>query len=169
MPEIAYLVRGFLTVRSSPLRVPLAGSLTLRPDLGAGRFTGSLTLTPSTASRTVLGISLFSSTVEITADAPVTGRLSEDVGLFATVTVGAVIRAVRVLGWTVIGGGSCRTAGHATVPLRSAPGFRLDRGGRLTGRYDRPPFTGCGWATRLVNLLAAGPGNTVVIDLIPVT
>jgi len=75
MPEIAYLVRGFFTVRSSPLRVPLAGALTLRPDLGSGRFTGNLTLTPSTVNRAV----------------------------------------------------SCRTAGQATVPLRSAPGFRLDQ------------------------------------------
>ena len=167
MPEIAYTVRGFLTVRRSPLRVPLNGSLTLEPDLGSGRFTGSLTLAPSTASRNVLGLSLFSSTVQIMAESAVSGRVSEDIGVLATVTVGAVIEAVRVLGWTVIGSSSCRTAAHATVPLRSGPGFRLDRGGRLTGSYDRPPFTGCGWATSLVNMLVAGPGNTVVIDLVP--
>jgi len=34
--------------------------------------------------------------------------------------------------------------------------------------YDRPPFTGCGWITPLVNLEAAGPGNAVPIDLLPV-
>jgi len=53
------------------------------------------------------------------------------------------------------------------VPLRSRPGFDLERGGRLAGRYQRPPFTGCGWITPLVNLLVAGPGNAAVIDLIP--
>jgi hypothetical protein len=54
------------------------------------------------------------------------------------------------------------------VPLSgSKPGFNLERGGRLVGRYHRPPFTGCGWITPFVNLLVAGPGNAVVIDLIP--
>jgi hypothetical protein len=43
----------------------------------------------------------------------------------------------------------------------------LERGGRVAGRYQRPPFTGCGWSTPLVNLLVAGPGNAAVIDLIP--
>jgi hypothetical protein len=53
------------------------------------------------------------------------------------------------------------------VPLRSKPGFNLERGGHLVGRYHRPPFTGCRWITPFVNLLVAGPGNAVVIDLIP--
>jgi hypothetical protein len=85
----------------------------------------------------------------------------------ATVTVDAVITAVRAAGWTLINGGSCRTAAHAIVPLRSRPGFDLEQGGRLVGRYRRPPFTGCGWMAPLVNLLVVGPGNAVVIDLIP--
>jgi len=67
----------------------------------------------------------------------------------------------------LIGAGACRTATHAVVPLRSRPGFDLERGGRVVGRYHRPPFTGCGWITPVVNLLIAGPGNAVVIDLIP--
>ena len=62
---------------------------------------------------------------------------------------------------------SCRTATHAVVPLRSKPGFDLERGGRLAGRYYRPPFTGGGRITPLVNLLAAGAGNAAVFDLIP--
>jgi hypothetical protein len=47
------------------------------------------------------------------------------------------------------------------------PGFDLERGGRLGGAYDRPPFTGYGWMTPLVNLVAAGSGNAVFIDLLP--
>ena len=46
--------------------------------------------------------------------------------------------------------------------------LRAERGGRLAGRYHRPPFTGCGRITPLVNLLVSGPGNAAVIDLIPV-
>jgi hypothetical protein len=55
------------------------------------------------------------------------------------------------------------------VPLRSRPGFDMADGGRLAGRYQRPPFTGCGWLTPVINLLVAGPGNAAVIDLIPIT
>ena len=154
-------------MRRSPLRVPLRGSLTLQHDPGSGRFTGNLVLDPSTATRSFLGVRLVSSTVQITAGSPVTGRIGADGAIIATVTVQAVITAARVAGWTLISGGSCRTRTHATVPLRSGPAFPLEQGGQLTGRYDRPPFTGCGWVTPLVNLLISGPGNTVVIDLRP--
>jgi hypothetical protein len=55
------------------------------------------------------------------------------------------------------------------VPLRSKPGFKLERGGRLVGRYYRPPFAGCGWVTPFVNLSVAGPGNAAVVDLLPLS
>jgi len=167
MREIAYAVRGFLTVRRDSLRVPLAGSLTVHADQDSGLFSGDLALQQATVSRAVLGAGLFGATVQIQAESPVIGRVDDEGQMFATVTVDAVIAAVRAAGRTVISGGSCRTATSAVVPLRSRPGFDLERGGRLAGRYQRPPFTGCGWITPLVNLLVAGPGNAVVIDLIP--
>jgi hypothetical protein len=167
MREITYVVRGFLTVRKASSRVPLTGSLDVRADPGSGRFTGHLVLHPSAVTRTVLGVRLFSATVHVVADSPVTGGVDDQSRMSGTVTVEAVIAAVRVAGWTLISGGSCRTATAAIVPLSSRPGFDLEQGGRLVGRYDRPPFTGCGWLTPLVNLLVAGPGNAVVIDLIP--
>ena len=169
MREIVYGVRGFLTVRKDSLRVPLRGSLTVHADTDSGLFSGDLVLHQSTISRTVLGTSLFSATVKIEAEPPVIGRVDDEGRMFAAVTVDAVMTAVHAAGRRLIGGGSCRTATQATVPLRSKPGFNLERGGRLVGRYHRPPFTGCGWITPLVNLLVAGPGNAVVIDLIPLT
>ncbi|HEY7259907.1 MAG TPA: hypothetical protein VH589_00270, partial [Trebonia sp.] len=101
--------------------------------------------------------------------APVAGQIDEQGRMSATVTVDAVLTAVRLAGWTLIDGGSCRTATHAVVPLCSRPGFDMARGGRLAGRYRRPPFTGCGRLTAIVNLLVAGSGNAAVIDLIPGT
>jgi len=167
MREIGYAVRGFLTVRNDSVRVPLSGSLTVQADPGSGLFSGDLLLHESTISRTVLGVSLYSATVQITAESPVIGRVDDQGRLFATVTVDAVIAAVYAAGRSLLGGGSCRTATCAVVPLRSRPGFSLERGGRLAGRYYRPPFTGCGWPTPLVNVLVTGPGNAAVIDLIP--
>ena len=167
MREIAYVVRGFLTVRRDSLRVPLSGSLTVRADPDSGLFSGDLTLHPATINRAVLGASLFSATVQIEAESPVIGKVDPEGRMFAAVTVDAVIATAHAAGRPLISDGSCRTATHAVVPLRSKPGFDLERGGRLVGRYHRPPFTGCGWITPLVNLLIAGSGNAVVIDLIP--
>jgi hypothetical protein len=167
MQEIAYTVRGFLTVRRGSLRVPLNGSLAVYADLDFGLLTGDLVLRQSSVSRTLLGTSLFSATVQIMAESPVIGRIDHEGRLSATATVDAVIDAAHAVGQTLISGGSCRTATHAIVPLRSKPGFQLERGGRLAGKYYRPPFTGCGWITPLVNLVAAGSGNAAVIDLIP--
>jgi hypothetical protein len=167
MGDIAYRVRGFLTVRRDSLRVPLRGSLTVHENPDSALFTGDLVLGQSTISRTVLGARLFSATVQIEAGSPITVRVDEEGRLFATVRVDAVMTAVRAAGRTLLSGGSCRTATQAVVPLCSRPGFDLAHGGRLACRYDRPPFTGCGWLTPLVNLLVAGSGNAVVIDLIP--
>ena len=167
MREIGYAVRGFLTVRNDSVRVPLSGSLAVHADPGSGLFCGDLVLDRSTISRAVLGASLYRATVQITARSPVIGRIDDQGRLFAAVSVDAAIAAVHAAGRSLLGGGSCRTATSAVVPLRSRPGFRLERGGRLVGRYYRPPFTGCGWMTPIVNVLVAGPGNAAVIDLIP--
>jgi hypothetical protein len=169
MREIAYVVRGFLTVRRDSLRVPLSGSLTVRADPDSGLFSGDLTLHPATINRVVLGASLLSATVQIEAESPVIGRVDPEGLMFAAVTVDAVIATAHAAGRALISDGSCRTATHAVVPLRSKPGFDLERGGRVVGRYHRPPFTGCGRITPLVNLLIAGSGNAAVIDLIPRT
>jgi hypothetical protein len=167
MDEITYAVRGFLTIRRHSLRAPLSGSLTLHVDRDARSFTGDLDLGQSAISRTVLGASVLRATVQIMAESPVTGRFDRENRLSATVTVNAAIIGVRTCGRTLLRGGRCRTATHAVVPMRSQPGFDLALGGRLAGEYSRPPFTGCGWITPVINLLAAGPGNAVVIDLIP--
>jgi hypothetical protein len=169
MREIAYEVRGFLTVRRDSLRIPLSGSLALHADTDTGLFTGDLVLHQSAIDRTVLGARLVGATVQIMAGSPVIGGVDQEGRLFAAVMVDAVITDVRAAGRIWLSDGSCRTATYAVVPLRSRPGFNLERGGRVAGRYHRPPFTGCGWITPLVNLLVAGPGNAVVIDLIPLT
>lgn len=67
--------------------------------------------------------SLFSATVQITAESAVIGRVDHESQMFATVTVDAIIAAVHAAGRTLLSGGSCRTATHAIVPLRSKPGF----------------------------------------------
>ena len=167
MHEVAYAVEGFLTVRNSPLRVPLSGSLTVHADLDSGLFTGDLALDPSTISWAVPGGALLCATVQITAASPAIGQIDREGRLTAMATVDAVIADVRAAGQTLVSGGSCRTATQALVPLRSGPGFSLERGGRLEGTYQRPPFTGCGLMTPLINLVISGSGNGIVIDLTP--
>lgn len=167
MPEIACTVRGFLSVRRSSLRIPVRGSLAIHADPGSGVFTGELALGQTGLRRVVLGFRVLDVAVRITAESPVVGHVDPDGRLVAAVAVNAVLDTVHLCGRTVLSGGRCRTSTHAVVPLCSRPGFDLARGGRLTGHYQRPPFAGGGWITPLVNLLAAGPGNAIAIDLIP--
>jgi hypothetical protein len=167
MEEIAYRVRGFLTIRGNSLRVPVSGSLKVHSDPTSGLFTGDFALGQSDVSRIVLGARLVHATVQITPESPVIGHIDAEGRLFATVTVNAVITRLEAGGQTLISGDSCRTATHAVVPLRSAAGFDMKQGGRLAGTYYRPPFRGCGWITSVINLLASGPGNSAVIDLLP--
>ncbi len=133
MQEIAYVVQGFLTVRSSPLRVPLNGSLAVRADPGSGAFTGDLVLDPSIVSWGVRGGTLLRLTVQITAESQAAGQVDHEGRLSAMVSVDAVIADARVAGRRLISGNSCRTASHAIVPLGWEPGFDLGRGGRLRG------------------------------------
>jgi hypothetical protein len=166
MAEVTYAVRGFLTVRRDRLRVGLRGSLVLRVDPHTGLFTGPLELRETSLTRRVLGAALLA-TVRITPESPVIGGPGPGGGVVAVVCVSADITAVLLAGHA-LPAGSCHTATEAVVPLRSGPGFDLERGGRLAGRYQRPAFTGDGWLTRAVNLTAAGPGNTAVVDLTPI-
>ena len=95
MHEIAYDVRGFITVRHDSSRVPLRGSLAVRADLDSGLFTGDLVHRQSTIGRTVLGARLFSPTVHIVAESPVIGRLDGEGRMVATAMVDAVIVLAR--------------------------------------------------------------------------
>jgi hypothetical protein len=167
MPELAYSVRGFLTVRRSPVRIPLRGSLRLRAEPGSGLFAGDLLLDKSDVSRALFGSPVLTGTVQIIAESPVIGQIDGEGRLSATVTVNAVIDGLAACGRPLLPGRSLRTASPAVVPLRSRPGFDLARGGRVAGTYYRPPFTGGGWLTPVVNLIASGPGNAVAIDLTP--
>ena len=167
MDEIAYDVRGFITLRRDSERLPLGdrwrsgriGTRAFSPGISSsasppsgGRCSGpgssaspsrSWPLLPSSAGST--GKAGWSRRRWWTRSSP----------------------DIRAAGRSLASGGSCRTATQAVVPLHSKPGFDLERGGRLAGRYYRPPFTGCGPVTPLVNLLAAGPGNAAVFDLVP--
>jgi hypothetical protein len=167
MDTFAYAVRGFLTIRTGSLRVPLRGSLAVVAHPDSGAFTGDLELAEATTNRALGGATVAQAAVRITAESPVIGHIDADGRMFAAVSVHATITAVRMCGRSLLVDGSCRTTTQALVPLRSQPGFDLRRGGRVAGRYHRPPFTGCGWLTPAVNLLVAGSGNAVVIDLIP--
>ena len=137
MSEIAFTVRGFLTVRRSSVRIPLRGSLTIHADPGSGIFTGELALGQTTLRRTALGAAVLDAAVRITAESPVVGHVDPDGRLIAAVAVNAVLDMLRVCGRTVLSGGSCRTATHAVVPLCSRPGFELARGGQAD-RQLRP-------------------------------
>ena len=122
MREIAYAVQGFLTVRRDSLRVPLRGTLTLGFDQEPGPVTGDLALDESAMTRTVFGITLLKTGVQIIPESGIAGRFDQNGQLSATVTVNAVLTAVHAAGRRLLTGRTCRTARSCVVPLRSRPG-----------------------------------------------
>ena len=101
MRDIAYAVRGFLTVRRDSLRVPLSGRLTVHEDPSSGLFTGDLVLRESTIRRRSSVISAVSRAGRSHSSAKVRVRISLALGswrasLFASVN--EWIRSARARG-----------------------------------------------------------------------
>jgi hypothetical protein len=169
MEELAFALSGVLTLRRSARRVPVRGSLRIRVDLFTGLFLADLDLEPASTELRLPGLGRVAADVRIAAVEPAAGRLDDEERVAVTVAVHADITALRAGGRDLLRGRTLRTASPALVPLRSAPGFDLRRGGRLDGTYYRPRFTGGGALLPLVNAVLAGPGNGIAVDLAPLT
>jgi hypothetical protein len=106
--------------------VPLSGLLAVHADPATGLFTGDLVLHQSTVSRTILGASLFSVTIQIAAKAPVNGRVDHEGQMSATVMVDVVITAARAAGATLIRRRFMphRDSRHCTAAFQARPQLR---------------------------------------------
>lgn len=159
MREIAYAVRGFLTVRKDSLRVPLSGSLTVHADQDSGLFTGDLVLHQSTISRTVLGASLFSATVHIEAESPSSAGSTTMAGCWRR------SRSRRSSLLSTLLGGRGSAVVHATPPLRPlcryAPSLASiwSRAGAWSAGTSGRPSPGAGGSLRLSTYWWLGQGT----------
>ncbi|GGS41757.1 fibronectin type III domain-containing protein [Actinokineospora fastidiosa] len=158
--EIAYTLSGETTIKASRATVPLTGRVDA--TLGAAdTYTADVTLDPTTARLTVLGVLPVEANV-VFMPATSAGGLADGT-LTTRTSVGVTVPGLTVLGFPIALHPACGTIVDLAV---SAP-FDPAAGGVLTGGYTLPPLTGCGRLTDLVNHFAAGPGNTVSVTLSP--
>ncbi|WP_035279243.1 hypothetical protein [Actinokineospora spheciospongiae] len=132
-----------------------AGSLALTEALDKS-VTGSLDLPDSgTAALRLLGVIPATASVRVTPG-PVTGSFADGFTAPATVTVADL----SILGIPLLRDqNTCQST--TTLALTAGDGLAINHSGSLTGNYDLPAFTGCGYYTGLVSSLFSGNGNTI--------
>ncbi|MCG8919958.1 hypothetical protein L6E12_29725 [Actinokineospora sp. PR83] len=143
-----------------------AGVAGTEVDLGAGSLalteavdksvTGSLDLPGSgTTELRLLGVIPATASVRVTPG-PVTGSFADGFTAPATVTVANL----SILGIPLLRDqNTCQST--TTLALTAGDGLAIDHSGSLTGSYDLPAFTGCGFYTDLVSSLFSRNGNTI--------
>jgi hypothetical protein len=145
-----------------------SGTLTSTIDLTTDGVSSTMSLPPTTASFKEFGFIPVSATTEFVQDGPQTGTVNLSGGTITTTSQDTLkITNISVGGISIPLGNSCQTKTPASITLASQAGFSLTGGGELAGSYTIPKFAHCGLATPLINLIIAGPGNTLTIDLGP--
>jgi hypothetical protein len=127
-------------------------------DFSTSKLTGSITLPAAKTPFKVAGLPLATATFKMTQVKPVTGTL--DLGTLvvtATATVSIQIVSVTPVGLPSVNlvGNSCKTSTPVSVTMSG--GFS---DGTFSGTYTIPPLQNCGGATKALNLVVPGPGNT---------
>ena len=134
-------------------------------DFSTATLTGSIKLPPATVPFKVAGLPLAKATIKIAEVQPVSGTL--DLGsLEVTATSVFNIRIVKV---TPIGlpnvnlvGDYCKTSKPVSVTMSGAL-----TAGTFSGTYTLPPLAYCGAATKALNAVLPGPGNTFTANVTP--
>lgn len=169
---LTFEVRGTADVRTGIRgRVVINGSFDGTYDERTGSFAGALTLTPTIARVTALGVMPLSAETDWTFTEPVTGQWRDGV---MTVRIAAKIRHPRMwlAGWLPLPAGpACETRQPSVIELTStAPVSSAQAGGTLatTGRgFAISAFQGCGAFTAFISAVAAGSGSQATLQLIP--
>ncbi|WP_143219103.1 fibronectin type III domain-containing protein [Actinokineospora bangkokensis] len=149
--------------RAADASLRFGGRATARVDLDTRSSTIDLELDPTTVLVKLYGV--LPMTASVSFEAGVTTASLTDEGLTVSARVSVAVPGVSVFGTRMDTGGSCRTSVPLDVALHSDGAFDLVRGGSVAGTYTIPPMTGCGGLTPMVNGLAAGPGNTLTLQL----
>jgi hypothetical protein len=145
------------------------GSLAIAVNPATGNSTGDLKLADTTVPFNLFGFISGTATVRVIPAGKTTGTYSGGVATFHSADT-IRLTSLSVLGRTVLSGSTtCQTGVPADIVVKSGANFLLTDGGSLTGDYTIPQFTGCGSLTPFVSALAAGPGNTASVWLVPMS
>jgi hypothetical protein len=142
------------------------GKLTTLLNLQDGKWFGEFTFPETVARFRLAGLIPVTARITLTQEAPAYGTIRNGV-------VEATARAqMRVLSLSfgrlgVSPGKTCATSAAIELALASGPNFNPLQGGRVAGAFFVPPFGECGMVGSLADLVITGPGNRLVLDLVP--
>lgn len=142
------------------------GKLTTLLNLTDGKWFGEFNFPETTARFRVAGLIPVTSRIALVQEGPAYGVISNGV-VEASAKAQMKVLSLSFGRLAVSPGKVCATSAALDLVLASGPNFNPLQGGRVAGAFVVPRFGDCGMVGTLANLVITGPGNRLVLDLVP--
>ncbi|POM25831.1 Exoglucanase B precursor [Actinomadura rubteroloni] len=161
--EYAFNVNGSTFLKAPNGTAPLTGGLVASIDGATKKYTGDLTLNPTTGDFKIFGFLPVRAGIVMTPQGKVTGTL--DGKLVADVNVKVGLPSLSFFGIPLAGGEQCTTRTPSALHLESAGAFDPVKGSKISGKYKLDELEGCEGLAPLLSAFTAGDGNTIDLNL----
>lgn len=164
------------TVKASTTLAKLNQTVTIPPGTFIGTLNldtfllkGKLTLPPASTTLSLAGIGLATATFQFVETKPVTGKLNiRSWTVSSTASFNVSVTSVKPADLsTNLVGNHCATSKPVAVSFSGK--FTFVGASIFSGSYTIPPLQNCGLATSALNLVLAGPGNSITASFAPAT
>ncbi len=170
-PAYSYSLAGTTTLKTlTKGTLQLSGAIKAQLTLATGAVSADLTLNDTSGRLVAAGFLPVTAKVGFAPSGKTTGSLIDGV-LKTNSKVRIKVKEVKLFGAIPLAGGNnCQTKNLSDINLQSTqPEFLPLTGGPLAGTYKISDLNGCGALNGLVSPLTAGGGNTIALNLTPLT
>lgn len=163
--KYGYAIKGKSNLKNLGGDVPISGAIDVELALATKKFTGALTLNPTTANLTMMGFLPVVSKVAFENVGQTSGDIDSTGVLRSTSKVTIKLPQINLFGFPVSQSADCKTVAPSNIALQSGADFDVAAGGRLTGTYAIAPVQGCGGFNDFISGLVAADGNKLDLTL----
>jgi hypothetical protein len=166
--NLNYSVNGSTHIQALGADVKVGpGSLKVGVDLQTGALAGDLVLPDQATSFTIFGFLPGTAKVKLLPVGQTTGTFQNNtVKSDSKETIR--LTDVALFGYPLVSNSTtCQTVSPADIALISGPDFSIQNGGKLTGTYTIPALKDCGSFNDYISYFAAGPNNTISVQVAP--
>lgn len=142
------------------------GKLTTLLNLTDGKWFGEFSFPETTARFRIAGLIPITSRIALVQEGPAYGVIRNGV-VEASAKAQMKVLSLSFGRLAVSPGKVCATSSAIELVLASGPNFNPLQGGRVAGAFVVPAFGECGMVGTMANLVISGPGNRLVLDLVP--
>nr|WP_237418285.1 fibronectin type III domain-containing protein [Actinomadura rayongensis] len=162
--EYAFKVSGSTFLKAPNGSAPLTGGLIASVDGATKKYTGDLTLNPTTGDFRILGFLPVRAGLVMTPQGKVTGTM--DGKLVADVNVKVGVPSLSFFGIPLAGGEKCTTRTPSALHLESPGAFDPVKGSKISGTYKLDELENCDGLEPLLSAFTAGDGNTINLNVV---